>query len=44
MTILDLSQVLGNLGEFVGAIGVVGTLIYLGKHLIEELAGDQSRK
>ena len=29
MTVIELSQVLGNFGEFFGAIAVVGTLIYL---------------
>ncbi len=29
MTLLEISQVLGNLGEFVGAIAVVATLLYL---------------
>jgi hypothetical protein len=29
MSILELSQILGNFGEFVGAIAVVATLIYL---------------
>ena len=29
MTILEISEILGNLGEFVGAIGVVVTLVYL---------------
>ena len=29
MTVIELSQVLGNFGEFFGAIAVVGTLIFL---------------
>ncbi len=29
MSALELSQLLGNYGEFVGAIGIVITLIYL---------------
>ena len=29
MSILEISEILGNLGEFVGAIGVVVTLVYL---------------
>ncbi len=29
MTLMDTAQLLGNFGEFVGAIAVVGTLIYL---------------
>jgi hypothetical protein len=29
MTLMDISQVLGNMGEFVGAIAVVATLLYL---------------
>ena len=29
MTVIELSQVLGNFGEFFGAIAVVGTLVYL---------------
>ena len=29
MTVIELSQVLGNFGEFVGAIAVVATLVYL---------------
>ena len=29
MSILELSQILGNFGEFVGAVAVVATLIYL---------------
>ena len=29
MTFIELSEVLGNLGEFVGAIAVVATLAYL---------------
>ena len=28
MTVIELSQVLGNFGEFFGAIAVVGTLVY----------------
>lgn len=30
MDLLSITQLLGNLGEFLGAIAVVGTLIYLG--------------
>ncbi len=29
MTVIELSQVLGNFGEFFGAIAVVGTLVFL---------------
>ena len=29
MTLMDTAQLLGNFGEFVGAIAVVGTLVYL---------------
>ena len=29
MTLMETAQLLGNFGEFVGAIGVVGTLVYL---------------
>ena len=29
MTLMEISQVLGNVGEFVGAIAVVATLLYL---------------
>ena len=29
MNLMDVSQMLGNFGEFVGAIGVVTTLAYL---------------
>ncbi len=29
MTFTELSQLLGNLGEFIGAIAVVATLVYL---------------
>jgi len=29
MNVVELSQILGNFGEFVGAIAVVGTLAYL---------------
>ena len=29
MTLMEISQVLGNVGEFAGAIAVVGTLLYL---------------
>ena len=29
MTVIELSQILGNFGEFFGAIAVVGTLIFL---------------
>jgi hypothetical protein len=29
MSILEVSQILGNLGEYVGAIAVVATLIHL---------------
>ena len=29
MTLMDMAQLLGNFGEFVGAIAVVVTLVYL---------------
>ena len=29
MSLMELTQVLGNVGEFVGAIGVVATLLFL---------------
>jgi hypothetical protein len=29
MSTLEFSQLLGNYGEFVGAIAIVGTLVYL---------------
>ena len=29
MTFIEISEILGNLGEFVGSIAVVATLIYL---------------
>ena len=29
MTLMETAQLLGNFGEFVGAIAVVGTLVYL---------------
>ncbi len=29
MTLMEISQVLGNVGEFVGSIAVVATLLYL---------------
>ena len=30
MTFIDISEVLGNLGEFIGAFGVMASLIYVG--------------
>ena len=35
MTLIETSQLLGNFGEFVGAIAVVATLIYLARQISE---------
>ena len=39
MTVIELSQVLGNFGEFFGAIAVVVTLIYLAIQLRQNTKG-----
>ncbi len=41
MTLMEISQVLGNVGEFVGAIAVVATLLYLAVQVRE--AGRSSK-
>ena len=42
MNLTDVSQVLGNFGEFVGAIGVVATLAYLAVQIRQNTRETQS--
>ena len=45
MTVIELSQVLGNFGEFFGAIAVVATLIYLAVQIRQNTRSmDETRK
>jgi len=45
MSLMEISQILGNLGEFIGAIVIVATLIYLAMQIRQsnEQAAAQSR-
>ena len=42
MSIFEVSQILGNFGEFIGAIAVVATLIYLANQVRESSISQQS--
>ena len=42
MTMLELSQVLGNWGEFIGAIAVVVTLVYLARQVKHSMAATEA--
>ena len=39
MTLSEIAQLLGNFGEFFGAIAVVGTLVYLARQVRQNTAG-----